>query len=673
MQNLRAKKRRSTKSKPPSRFRSLKDYLAPKPLDMGIKPHAMNSDIENSVFLPYTQPFEVQNVARRNKWLDRGNIRDSFENLMEVLHDKQKGIETKNREKFEKSLSNKKADDKRISEEIALDSDGDTVKAEPKPKEFLNDTTQEETFNGRANVNRNKSSSTKKLVSLLSKAELTSSNEGSKQIVSDSQLYRIKAKRTSYDLDALLEAKDNIIRNRRQSNIRPQPQCRVSKHSKNMQTDNPDSSKSKKLDELLNETRTHAYDINAKNQIIEEKDDEIRTLNYKLQELMNKLIENENQRKALNMELQQTKGNIRIFCRVKPRSRAYDNIDESKPLVQETRKIVKVKPGKITKKPKETSPPNPAPETNFLEIIDQGDRPRMLSIIDPDTQKKRNYFFDRVFTDHSKQIDVFNELEGYVTAAYDGGKIVIFAYGQTGSGKTYTLQGGSTDSGVLPRSLEKLLDMRNRDHKLLDNISISFSVLEIYNEKLIDLLDPRKDNLNIQVKNNTVHLSNLSKVSLDSYSQLDTIIQAAASNRNIEKTAFNDESSRSHCLYRIKITKTDFDGRKTKGLLNIIDLAGCERFSDDIEDPQRLKKVQTEANFINKSLTTLGRILRIKKENRVNGCNKNLPIRETKLTRVLQDCMDDEEAVTLMIVNVCQDESTFSQTRETLNFSVINV
>ena len=674
MQNFRGKKRRSAKRRPQSRFNSLKEYLKPKTEELNIKSHVMNNDMESAVLSTGLGPFEIQNVPKRNKWLNRGNAKEQFENIMDMLNDKQKGRDTKLREYEQQTVGNKKSgSENKISEEKIPELESSSSEEKNGEISKGNDSTQEERLDITGPIENKRSSAKKELVPLLNKDSQSSMTGEVKQTVSDSHLYRIKAKRTSRDLDALLEAKDTLLRNRRQSNLRSKPKFKLPATSKEIQTDQQSSSKSKKLRDLTDETKAQACDIGEKNRIIEEKDEEIRSLNCKLQELMAKLVENENQRKVLNMELQQTKGNIRIFCRVKPKARNGDAYDDGKAGGNENRKIVKARQPKAGKKPREALSPRSAPEISYIEVIDQGEKPRMLSVVDPDTFKRKNYFFDRLFTDTAGQGDVFGELEGYITAAYDGGKIVIFAYGQTGSGKTYTLQGVPANPGVLPRALEMLVAMKERDGKLLDEISISISVLEIYNERLIDLLEPKKETISIQVKNNVVHLSGLSKVHISDYNQLEGIVQSTASNRNVEKTAFNDESSRSHCLYRIKISKTDFDGKKTKGLLNIIDLAGCERFSDDIEDPQKLKKVQTEANFINKSLTTLGRILRIKKENRVMGCNKNLPIRETKLTRVLQDCMDDEQAVTLMIVNVCQDEGNFNQTREALNFSVINV
>ena len=85
----------------------------------------------------------------------------------------------------------------------------------------------------------------------------------------------------------------------------------------------------------------------------------------------------------------------------------------------------------------------------------------------------------------------------------------------------------------------------------------------------------------------------------------------------------------------------------------------------------KAKKIQKEANFINKSLTTLGRIIRLIKQQRLMGLKDMcIPYRESKLTRMLQDCIGGD-AQTLMIVNINPSAKSAGQTRETLNFSSV--
>ena len=77
-----------------------------------------------------------------------------------------------------------------------------------------------------------------------------------------------------------------------------------------------------------------------------------------------------------------------------------------------------------------------------------------------------------------------NVLSGYNTC--------VFAYGQTGSGKSFTMMGseGDEQKGLVPRLCENLFE--NIGFKSSDDhlFKIEVSYMEIYNEKVRDLLDP---------------------------------------------------------------------------------------------------------------------------------------------------------------------------------------
>jgi hypothetical protein len=136
--------------------------------------------------------------------------------------------------------------------------------------------------------------------------------------------------------------------------------------------------------------------------------------------------------------------------------------------------------------------------------------------------------------------------------------------------------------------------------------------------------------------------------------------------KKIDKTSFNANSSRSHTIYRIKICNGE-----NVGLLNIVDMAGAERNSIGTGmaiNTNHAVKIRNEANFINKSLTTLGRVIRLIREQKLKGIKgEKLPVRESKLTTVLQDCFGGD-ALTIMLVMVTPDKSKYSQTKESLKF-----
>ena len=80
---------------------------------------------------------------------------------------------------------------------------------------------------------------------------------------------------------------------------------------------------------------------------------------------------------------------------------------------------------------------------------------------------------------------------------FDGYNGTIFAYGQTGSGKSFTMEGvrGNVElQGLIPRMFDFLFELiRQSDSDLEFHIKCSY--LEIYMEKIMDLLDAKKTNL----------------------------------------------------------------------------------------------------------------------------------------------------------------------------------
>ena len=511
-----------------------------------------------------------------------------------------------------------------------------------------------------------------------------------------------KLRRTSINVDTLIQAKKEFDESKK-SKKQHETQLssfKVKKISKCIQTMSLENSKKKFIEELqkkndqlkniikdkdmkIEEHRVekesikmkiedHKSIIDDKEYLIQAQNNELQLMNSKIHELLEKIKEAENQRAIRNLEVQGLKGNIRTFCRIKPKTR-YTN--ENPFIKREAVKLIKNKKEKRKTSKTRKSAKTQSNYSDYLKVIKQGDRPKMITFIEFDKKgKEKNYFFDRVYTENSTQQEIYNEFAEYIESVYDGNKIVIFAYGQSGSGKTYTLQGNYSNPGILPQALAHLLQQREKHGSLVEMGHLDISVLEIYNDSLNDLLSSGSKDITLSMnKNGRLTFKNLLSKSINTHSDIDDVINISAKNRNVDMTMFNSESSRSHCIYRICVSSKDLDGNIRKGLLNIIDLAGCEKFTDNHPDPVKQAKIQKEAKFINKSLTTLRRILKIKKENRINGTNKLLPSRETKLTRVIQDCIDDEDAVTLMMINICQEDVNFQQTKDTLSFSVINV
>jgi hypothetical protein len=231
----------------------------------------------------------------------------------------------------------------------------------------------------------------------------------------------------------------------------------------------------------------------------------------------------------------------------------------------------------------------------------------------------------------------------------DGENVSIFAYGATGSGKTYTMQGPVFDtisllnetSGILPRTADFIFNEMIRLNKMNITFKLSISALEIYNDNIYDLLDKNRDKspLAITLIKNNVTIKNLTWNTIKTREDIIKYIREATNSRKSDYTQFNDNSSRSHAVYQIRIDTINKIGQEIQSNINIIDLAGSEKCTLNFnnkskEEIELMKKLQNEANYINKSLTTLGRIIAIltdKKSSKIS-----IPYRESKLTMILQ-------------------------------------
>ncbi|EXB39677.1 Kinesin-like protein KIF15 [Morus notabilis] len=244
----------------------------------------------------------------------------------------------------------------------------------------------------------------------------------------------------------------------------------------------------------------------------------------------------------------------------------------------------------------------------------------------------------------------------------------MFAYGQTGSGKTHTMlgdiEGGtrrhSVNCGMTPREKED-----RRDEKLKFTCKCSF--LEIYNEQILDLLDPSSTNLQLRedVKKG-VYVENLKEVEATSARDvMQQLIQGSA-NRKVAATNMNRASSRSHSVFTCIIeSKWESQGvtHHRFARLNLVDLAGSERQKSSGAEGERLK----EATNINKSLSTLGLVI-MNLVNISNGKSLHVPYRDSKLTFLLQDSLGGNSK-TIIISNISPSSCCSLETLSTLKFA----
>ncbi|KAI9389029.1 hypothetical protein POPTR_009G156000v4 [Populus trichocarpa] len=255
----------------------------------------------------------------------------------------------------------------------------------------------------------------------------------------------------------------------------------------------------------------------------------------------------------------------------------------------------------------------------------------------------------------------------------------MFAYGQTGSGKTHTMlgdiEGGtrrhSVNCGMTPRVFEYLFSRIQKEKEARKEEKIKFtckcSFLEIYNEQILDLLDPSSSNLQIRedVKKG-IYVDNLKEIEVASARDvLQQLIQGAA-NRKVAATNMNCASSRSHSVFTCIIeSKWESQGvtHHRFARLNLVDLAGSERQKSSGAEGERLK----EATNINKSLSTLGLVI-MNLVSISNGKSLHVPYRDSKLTFLLQDSLGGNSK-TIIIANISPSLCCSLETLSTLKFA----
>ncbi|XP_068596701.1 kinesin-like protein KIFC3 [Brachionichthys hirsutus] len=344
------------------------------------------------------------------------------------------------------------------------------------------------------------------------------------------------------------------------------------------------------------------------------------------QELLRKYRREMNLRKKCHDELVRLKGNIRVFCRVRPVSREEQDSADAKTVLSFD-----------------------SDDDAVLHLANKG--------------KVVTFELDKVFPPQAAQEEVFQEVRSLVTSCIDGFNVCIFAYGQTGSGKTYTMEGVEDDPGINQRALRLLFSEVTEKAPDWD-YRISVSMVEIYNETLRSLLgDNTSDKLDIKMNpdgSGQLYVPNLKEVPVQNPEDINRVFEAGHMNRATACTNLNEHSSRSHAL--LIITVSGFNsatGSRTQGKLNLVDLAGSERIGKSGAEGSRLR----EAQCINKSLSALGDVI-----NALRSRHAHVPFRNSRLTYLLQDSLSGDSK-TLMMVQVSPLPSNMSESVCSLKFA----
>ncbi|KAK4596038.1 hypothetical protein RGQ29_014209 [Quercus rubra] len=278
------------------------------------------------------------------------------------------------------------------------------------------------------------------------------------------------------------------------------------------------------------------------------------------------------------------------------------------------------------------------------------------------------FSFDRVFCEKSGQAEVYEFLVlPIVRDAVNGINGTIITYGQTGAGKTYSIEGpgilecGEQKKGILPRVVDGIFE-HNKPDKMA-KYSIKLSMVEIYMEKIRDLFDLSKDN--IQIKESKIEgilLSGATEMSIIDPAEALQSLSTGIANRAVGETQMNTASSRSHCIYIFTVQQElTGDKRMKTGKLVLVDLAGSEKVEKTGAEGRALE----EAKMINKSLSALGNVINALTCG--SGRANHIPYRDSKLTRILQDALGGNSRTALLCC--CSPSvSNASESLSTLRF-----
>ncbi|XP_068174218.1 kinesin-like protein KIF13B [Antennarius striatus] len=263
--------------------------------------------------------------------------------------------------------------------------------------------------------------------------------------------------------------------------------------------------------------------------------------------------------------------------------------------------------------------------------------------------------------------------ESLLRNAFQGYNACIFAYGQTGSGKSYTMMGSVDQPGLIPRLCSALFDRTQKEQREEESFTVEVSYMEIYNEKVRDLLDPKGGRQTLRVREHKVlgpYVDGLSRLAVASYKDIESLMSEGNKSRTVAATNMNEESSRSHAVFNIILTHTLKDlqsgttGEKVSRL-SLVDLAGSERAAKTGAAGERLK----EGSNINKSLTTLGLVISaLAEQGTAKNKNKFVPYRDSVLTWLLKDCLGGNSR-TAMVATVSPAADNYEETLSTLRYA----
>lgn len=340
----------------------------------------------------------------------------------------------------------------------------------------------------------------------------------------------------------------------------------------------------------------------------------------------------------------------------------------------------------------------------LVEMVPETEETRLLApnVSDPvkarlNTRKaheEKTFTFDKSFWSHddkdshyAHQEDVYNSLgEEFLDHNFEGYNTCIFAYGQTGSGKSYTMMGNQQQSGLIPRTCQDLFERIESSESPSVSYSVRVSYFEVYNEHVRDLLVPRTDPpYYLKIRESPTegpYVKDLSEKNVRNYDDIERLMKMGDASRTTASTKMNDTSSRSHAVFTIHLKQmhADMSSDETTertARIRLVDLAGSERAKATEASGQRLR----EGSNINKSLTTLGRVIAALAESSANSSSRPgspkkraqrqqsreiVPYRDSILTWLLKDSLGGNSKTAMI---ACIAPSDYEETLSTLRYA----
>ncbi|XP_042408908.1 kinesin-like protein KIN-14L [Zingiber officinale] len=324
-----------------------------------------------------------------------------------------------------------------------------------------------------------------------------------------------------------------------------------------------------------------------------------------------------NEKKKLFNDLLTAKGNVKVYCRIRPLFE-----DEGPSIIE-------------------------LPDEYTVRVNTCDD-----SLANP----KKDYEFDRVYGPHVGQGEFFCDVQPFVQSALDGYNVSIFAYGQSGSGKTYTMEGSSHERGLYLRSFEELFDLSNSDTASTSQYTFYVTAFELHNEQVQDLLaNSLSTSSSIQLSSQDSSLE-LVQEKVDNPLEFTKVLQVALQNRG----AHLSKAIISHLIVTIHIQYSNWVTRETLySKFSLVDLPGSDCFMVKDATGDHI----TNFLHVSKSLSALGDVL-----NSLTTKKESIPFENSRMTQILADSLGGSSK-TLLIAHVCSNASNLSKALSTLNFS----